>query len=230
MDERESRRPSEWRRLFGIAVDLIEQLRENAGGLDFEWSFGGGTAMMIQIGHRESHDIDIFLDDPQLLGFIDPSRSRLRLDLAPSDYQGDGLRFQKFAFENVGEIDFIVAGTLTQMPFDIREVEGRAVRLETVPEIIAKKVYYRGSETKPRDIFDIAAAARFKLEPVVDALRAFPDQVSRTRERLEKLNPEFVDRAIADLMIMPDFQASAADSLDTALSVLDEALSSPKET
>ncbi|EXL04907.1 hypothetical protein BG36_09405 [Aquamicrobium defluvii] len=198
--------------------------------MDFEWSFGGGTAMMIQIGHRESHDIDIFLDDPQLLGFIDPSRSRLRLDLAPSDYQGDGLRFQKFAFENVGEIDFIVAGTLTQMPFDIREVEGRAVRLETVPEIIAKKVYYRGSETKPRDIFDIAAAARFKLEPVVDALRAFPDQVSRTRERLEKLNPEFVDRAIADLMIMPDFQASAADSLDTALSVLDEALSSPKET
>lgn len=230
MDERDSRRPSEWRRLFGIAVDLIEQLRENAGGFDFEWSFGGGTAMMIQIGHRESHDIDIFLDDPQLLGFIDPSRSRLRLDLAPSDYQGDGLRFQKFAFENVGEIDFIVAGTLTQMPFDIREVEGRAVRLETVPEIIAKKVYYRGPEAKPRDIFDIAAAARFKLEPVVNALRAFPDQVSRTKERLEKLNPEFVDRAIADLMIMPDFQASAADSLDTALAVLNGALSAPKAT
>ncbi|RUW44700.1 hypothetical protein EOA32_36030, partial [Mesorhizobium sp. M1A.F.Ca.ET.072.01.1.1] len=39
----------------------------------FEWSFGGGTAMMIQIGHRESHDIDVFLDDPQLLGFMDPS-------------------------------------------------------------------------------------------------------------------------------------------------------------
>ena len=230
MDERDSRRPSEWRRLFGIAVDLIEQLRENAGGFDFEWSFGGGTAMMIQIGHRESHDIDIFLDDPQLLGFIDPSRSRLRLDLAPSDYQGDGLRFHKFSFENVGEIDFIVAGTLTQMPFDIREVEGRAVRLETVPEIIAKKVYYRGPEAKPRDIFDIAAAARFKLEPVVNALRAFPDQVSRTKERLEKLNPEFVDRAIADLMIMPDFQASAADSLDTALAVLNGALSAPKET
>ncbi len=230
MDERDSRRPSEWRRLFGIAVDLIEQLRENAGGFDFEWSFGGGTAMMIQIGHRESHDIDIFLDDPQLLGFIDPSRSHLRLDLAPSDYQGDGLRFHKFAFENVGEIDFIVAGTLTQMPFDIREVEGRAVRLETVPEIIAKKVYYRGPEAKPRDIFDIAAAARFKLEPVVNALRAFPDQVSRTKERLEKLNPEFVDRAIADLMIMPDFQASAADSLDTALAVLNGALSAPKET
>lgn len=53
--------------------------------------------MMIQIGHRQSHDVDIFLDDPQLLGFIDPSRSRLRFDVAPSDYHGDGLRFQKFA-------------------------------------------------------------------------------------------------------------------------------------
>ncbi|MFI0848727.1 nucleotidyl transferase AbiEii/AbiGii toxin family protein [Mesorhizobium sp. IMUNJ 23232] len=224
----DGRRPSEWRRLFRIAVDLIGQLRENTGGHDFEWSFGGGTAMMIQIGHRESHDIDIFLDDPQLLGFIDPSRSRLRFDVAPSDYQGDGLRFQKFVFENIGEIDFIVAGPLTRMPFQKRNVEGRAVQLETIQEIIAKKVYYRGAEAKPRDIFDIAAAARTQLELLVEALRAFPEQVSRTKERLEKLNPEFVDRAIAQLMIMPDYEAATADSLDTALAVLDEVLSPPK--
>lgn len=150
--------------------------------------------------------------------------------MAPSDYQGDGLRFQKFAFENVGEIDFIVARALTPTPFEIREVEGRAMRLETVPEIIAKKVFYRGSEAKPRDIFDIAAAARLQLEQMVNALRAFSNHVSRTRERLEKLNPEFVDRAIRQLMIMPDYQATAADSLDTALAVLDEVLSSPKQT
>ena len=225
MAEQDSRRPSEWRRLFRTAVDLIDQLTENAGGYDFEWSFGGGTAMMIQIGHRDSHDIDIFLDDPQLLGFLDPSRSRLHFDLVLSDYQGDGLRFQKFAFENVGEIDFIVSGALTPTPFEMHEVEGRAVRLETIPEIITKKVYYRGPEAKPRDIFDIAAAARLELGAVVDALRAFPEQVARTRERLEKLNPEFVARAVAQLMIMPDYKASAPDSLDAALAVLDEALS-----
>jgi hypothetical protein len=226
----DGRRPSEWRRLFHIAVDLIDQLRDNAGGYDFEWSFGGGTAMMIQIGHRESHDVDIFLDNPQLLGFIDPSRSHLRFDVAPSDYQGDGLRFQKFAFEGVGEIDFIVAGALTGKPFETREVEGRAVRLETIPEIIAKKVYHRGSEATPRDIFDIAAAARSQLDPVVNALRAFPEQVLKTRERLEKLNPEFLDRAVAQLMIMPDYEASATDCLDTALAVLDEVLSPARST
>ncbi|PBB22708.1 nucleotidyl transferase AbiEii/AbiGii toxin family protein [Mesorhizobium sp. WSM4307] len=225
-----SRRPSDWRWLFGIAADLIDQLRENAGGYDFEWSFGGGTAMMIQIGHRESHDIDVFLNDPQLLGFIDPSRSRLRFELMPSDYQGDGLRFQKFAFEGIGEIDFIVAGALTKAPFKTYDIEGKTVRLETIPEIIAKKVYYRGSEARPRDIFDIAAAARSQLGAVVDALRAFPQQVASTRERLEKLNREFVSRAIAQLMIMPDYEASAADSLDAAIVVLDEALSSSKPT
>ncbi|KUM26713.1 hypothetical protein AU467_20540 [Mesorhizobium loti] len=116
MVREDGRRPSEWRRLFHIAVDLIDQLRENAGDYEFEWSFGGGTAMMIQIGHRESHDIDIFLDDPQLLGYIDPSRSRVRCEPMPSDYQGDGSKFQKFAFENLGEIDFVVAGALTAPP------------------------------------------------------------------------------------------------------------------
>lgn len=154
----------------------------------------------------------------------------MRFDLVPSGYQGDGLRFQKFAFENVGEIDFIVAGALTPTPSQMREVEGRAVLIETIPEIIAKKVYYRGSEATTRDIFDIAAAARTQLRPVVDALRAFPEQVSRTRERLAKLNPEFVERATAQLMIMPDYKASAADSLNTALAVLDEVFASRRAT
>ena len=230
MAERRSRRRSEWRRLFRIALDLIDQLHAHAGGYDFQWSVGGGTVMMIQIGHRESHDIDIFLVDPQLLGFIDPSRSQLRFETIPADYLGDGLRFQKFAFENVGEIDFIVAGPLTRKPFEIREVEGRTVRLETIPEIIAKKVYHRGSEATPRDIFDIAAAARTDLQAVVAALRAFPEEVSGTRERLERLNPEFVTRTIAQLMIMSDYEASAADSLDRGLAVLDEVLSSPAKT
>ncbi|CCV09576.1 hypothetical protein MESS2_p70010 [Mesorhizobium metallidurans STM 2683] len=58
------------------------------GGDDFEWSFGGGTAMMIQIGHRKSRDIDIFLDDPQLLEF------HLHFETMPSDYLGDGFSYR----------------------------------------------------------------------------------------------------------------------------------------
>ena len=166
-------------------------------------------------------------DDPQLLGFIDPSKSQLSFDTGPAAYDGDGIRFQKFAFEGLGEIDFIVAGALTGMPFEKREVEGRSVWLETIPEIIAKKVHYRGTEAKPRDIFDIAAAARSHRAGVVGALRAFPDRVARTRERLAKLNPEFVRRTIAQLMITSDFEEMAADSLAIATALLEEVLPPP---
>ncbi|WP_352570972.1 hypothetical protein [Mesorhizobium sp. M0074] len=38
--------------------------------------------MMIQINHRESHDVDIFLDDPQLLGFIDQEPTGRALPVA----------------------------------------------------------------------------------------------------------------------------------------------------
>ncbi|ESW80722.1 nucleotidyl transferase AbiEii/AbiGii toxin family protein [Mesorhizobium sp. C280B] len=173
MIEVHGRRPSEWRRLFAIAADLIDQLREKAGGFEFEWSFGGGTAMMIQINHRESHDVDIFLDDPQLLGFIDPSKSQLSFSTGPAAYDGDGTRFQKFAFEGLGEIDFIVAGALTGTPFEKREVEGRSVWLESIPRSLPRR-FITEAEARPRDIFDISAAARSHRAGVVGALRAFP--------------------------------------------------------
>ncbi|MBZ9698730.1 MULTISPECIES: hypothetical protein [unclassified Mesorhizobium] len=114
------------------------------------------------------------------------------------------------------------------MPVRTLVVEGRTVRLETIPEIIAKKVYYRGSQANPRDIFDIAAAGRSQLVENLNAPRALPEQVVRTKERMEKPNPEFVSRAIAQLMIMPGYEASAADSLVAAIALLDDVLSSPQ--
>lgn len=226
MAEISGHRPSEWRRLFAIALDLIGQLRANAGGYPFDWSFGGGTAMMVQIGHRESHDIDIFLDDPQLLGFIDPAKSSVLFETVPDGYQGDGARFQKFAFESLGEIDFIVAGPLTETPFVPHVIDGRTIKLETVPEIIAKKIYYRGAEAKPRDIFDLAAAASTQRAAVVCALQAFPERVSMAKDRLDALNPEFINRTIAQLMIKPGYATMAGDSLTMAKALLDEVLRS----
>jgi hypothetical protein len=54
------------------------------------WAIGGGTAMMLQIDHRESHDIDIFLRDAQLLPFLDPQRRDFAFEILPKDYTGDG--------------------------------------------------------------------------------------------------------------------------------------------
>lgn len=218
-----NRRPSEWPRLFAIACNLIDQVSDRTGGYQFEWSFGGGTAMMIQIGHRESHDVDIFFDDGQLLGFLDPAKTDLHFVEAPAGYDGDGARFQKFAFD-IGEIDFIVAGPLTRSPFERRDVAGRPVNLETVPEIIAKKIFHRGGEAQARDVFDLAAAAQTHRHEIVEVLREFRPQVIKTRRRLDTLKPDFVSSTIGQLMILPGFADVAQHSLDLATSVLDEVL------
>lgn len=58
---------SHWERLIVIARSIIDQ-----SGIGDAWAFGGGTAMMVQIGHRLSHDL--FLNDPQLLGYVVPGK------------------------------------------------------------------------------------------------------------------------------------------------------------
>jgi hypothetical protein len=103
------------------------------------WTFGGGTAMMLQIDHRESHDVDIFLPDPQSLPFLDPQTHDFTFEIQPTDYKGDGAKSIKWVFENVGQIDFIVGRALTSTPTKSTTVEGQVVQLETIPEIITKK-------------------------------------------------------------------------------------------
>jgi hypothetical protein len=138
-----------------MACAMIRQVNSEQSIID-RWTFGGGSAMMVQIGHRESHDVDIFLPDAQLLPFLDPQKRDFDFEILPSDYTGDGTTFLKLAFE-IGEIDFIVAQSLTSSPTTRTTVAGEAVSLETIPEIIAKKIYHRGASIMPRDIFDIAA-------------------------------------------------------------------------
>ena len=72
--------------------------------------------MMLQIDHRESRDVDIFLNDPQLLSLLDPQKRDFQFEIPPSDYKGDGARFLKLGFDKIGEIDFIVGGALTTSP------------------------------------------------------------------------------------------------------------------
>ncbi len=99
---------------------------------------------MLQIDHRESHDIDIFLPDPQFLAYLDPQKRDFEFEIEPSGYGGDGTKYLKLAFEAFGEIDFIVGSSMTPVPTISRTINDEAVELEVVPEIIAKTIHYRG--------------------------------------------------------------------------------------
>ena len=210
---------SDWARLFRVATSLIRQVNAEQLIVD-SWSFGGGTAMMLQIDHRESHDIDIFLADAQILSYLDPKLRDFEFEIRPSDYTGDGSQFLKLAFDGIGEIDFVVGAALTQHPTTSRTVEGEEVRLETLAEIITKKIYYRGASIKPRDIFDIAAAAKHHRAPVVEALQGYRNEVATTLAAIERLNPEFVNAAIAALAIKDAYRPVAHTAIADAKAFL----------
>ena len=151
--------PSRWPELFDMAMAIIDQANAQGIGMN-SWSFGGGTALMLQISHRESHDIDLFIEDAQYLPYLNPETQDYDLALAPSDYETDGTRALKIVFDGVGEIDFICCNPVTETPFTKAEIRGRNVRLQTPAEFLAKKVVFRGSHLQPRDMFDIAAVAQ----------------------------------------------------------------------
>lgn len=210
---------SNWARLFRTACSLIRQVNVEHPIID-RWSFGGGTAMMLQIGHRQSEDIDIFLQDPQLLSYLDPKLHDFEFEIMPADYQGDGSNFLKLAFDQIGEIDFIVSPPLTDTPSQRRRVEGEDVEVETIAEIIAKKVHHRGAHIKPRDIFDIAAAAISNREAIVGALRMYRDDVASTLTAMDRLNPDFTNATIAALAIDDRYRTVAATAFDDARALL----------
>jgi len=211
--------PPNWARLFRIARALILQVNSDHSVID-HWTFGGGTAMMLQIDHRESHDVDIFLSDPQLLALLDPQKRDFQFEIQPAGYEGDGSSFQRFAFKNVGEIDFIVGHVMTTSPTIQAVIEDEAILLETIPEIITKKIYYRGSSIKPRDIFDIAAAGEQHADSVIEALRPYRKEVEVTRMTIDKLNPDFVNSAIAQLSIKDKFRSIAKTALQQTKELL----------
>lgn len=63
--------PGPWQRLFGHAMRLIDDLGAHHIR-DPVWTFGGGTVLMLRHGHRRSKDVDLFVPDPQYLGYITP--------------------------------------------------------------------------------------------------------------------------------------------------------------
>lgn len=144
-----------WEALFERALVLIDSVAK-AGITLSDWSFGGGTVLMRRYRHRFSKDIDIFIPDPQYLGYLSPHLN----DTAESmtgDYTLQA-NFLKLQFPE-GEIDFVVSAPLTENPTVVETIFNRKVMVETSTEIIAKKIWHRGDRFRARDIFDLALVA-----------------------------------------------------------------------
>lgn len=108
---------------------------------------------MFYFGHRISKDIDIFVPDPQFLGYVNPRLGGPAEEM--TDEYTDSATFVKLFFPE-GEIDVVAAVPLTANAFAEHEVLGRKILLESPVEIVAKKLWYRGDRATPRDLLDLA--------------------------------------------------------------------------
>lgn len=141
-----------WEMLFRRAMYVLDAAIK-AGVPKDDWSFGGGTVLMLKHMHRFSKDVDIFVTDPQFVGAFSP---RLN-DRAEDESEGydEQSQYVKIYYPE-GEVDFVASPVLTSSPYETQLILGRTVKVETPLEIVAKKIRYRADSFKARDIYDLA--------------------------------------------------------------------------
>ena len=142
-----------WKDLFFHALSIIEDIKHH-GTPDPFWTLGGGTVLMFRYQHRLSKDIDIFFPDPQYLGFVTPRLSDIAAKVSSQYVEHQNAYVKLIRAE--GEIDFVASPNLTETPFEIWNIGGTAVKVETASEIIAKKLWHRGDRATARDLFDLS--------------------------------------------------------------------------
>lgn len=166
-----------WEVLFQRALVLIDSVAK-AGITLSDWSFGGGTVLMRRYRHRFSKDVDIFIPDPQYLGYLSPHLNDTAEEMT-ADYTLQA-NFLKLQFPE-GEIDFVVSAPLTRDPTISETIFDREVQVETPTEIVAKKVWHRGDRFRARDLFDLALVAESDpaaLTPIGPVLRDRKDVIT----------------------------------------------------
>lgn len=144
-----------WEILLQRALVILRSAAA-AGSFAREWTLGGGTALMLRYAHRRSEDIDIFVPDPRVLGYLTPRLNPVAESLTP-DY-AEGAAYVKLYFPE-GQIDFIASRHVTPVPATRRTLIGREVPLETAAEVIGKKLWHRADAFTARDVLDLAFVA-----------------------------------------------------------------------
>lgn len=127
------------------------------------------------------------------------------------DYTEQPGMFVKLQFEE-GEADFVSAPNLLDDAWDTWDIGGRAVKVETAAEIIAKKMYHRGDRVTARDLFDLALVIEREPLPLLTAkpflLRHRSAFLAQIRQPHPSLRGGF--DAIATLEYTPGFDHCVA--------------------
>lgn len=197
-----------WMELFDKAMVCLDASEDRAPEW-LQWSFGGGTALMLQIGHRVSKDIDIFLNSPQFMRDLSPGSNPVSASMCNT--YDEGSDFVKLRRDE-GEIDFIVSPHVLDEPWQEVDIRGRRVLLETPAEIVAKKMFYKAETFATRDIFDLAAVLVHDLHALDAAKRVVLPHMDLLAARLRMMRERYSLEVTAELTVLPGWSQLLKDA------------------
>lgn len=213
-----------WRLLLSRTIIGLEQLELQGQDVP-EWILGGGTALMLQADHRLSKDIDAFIDDPQYLGIMSPDVA----DVWDCRTWDKAAHYLKLGYAE-GEIDFIVSGPLSDLATSFHELDLTdlpakrkvTIQIEHPAEIALKKMHYRPTMLKSRDIFDIAVANSIEREALVGNLKEISDKKSALLKRLDGIDRKFLQAELAELDIREGWDDQKKSCFETVRSLVEQ--------
>jgi Nucleotidyl transferase AbiEii toxin, Type IV TA system len=183
----------DWRSLLHDAVSLLDTLTPTP-----KWSFGGGTSLAVFYDHRISYDVDLFVASAQTITDLSPGRNpatKALLAGRPFQFPGHYLKLEMGS----GEIDFISSANRTGTPVQPWEFEGREISIDTPWETAIKKIFYRSSTSKVRDVFDLAAVIEHHGDQLKANLSEVEDRLDKLLDRLDALAGTYARTATDDI-------------------------------
>lgn len=200
-----------WQQLLPHALALTDEISKHGGVARPFFTFGGGTVLMLRYQHRFSKDIDIFVPDPQSLNYVNPRLSDVAEEICKAQYI-EAANFVKLVLDE-GEIDFVASPNLlpADKAYELWELCGREVRVETAAEIVAKKMYHRGAIATARDLFDLATVIEHEPDALIDAIPFMHRNVDEFVKHLRTPSINFITQfnSIQQINYRPTFQHAA---------------------
>ena len=171
-----------WQELLTLAMQHLE----GVGLTRSDWTWGGGTVLMLRHQHRLSWDIDLFLGDVQYLTYLSP-RLNDEVGETVSRYTEQANHLRCFV-QGVGEIDYLTAQPVVDVKPERMEVDGHGpLQVMSDREILAQKIQYRGTRFTGRDLFDFAMITALRPELLKDEKLRQIGEINKSvlRNRLE---------------------------------------------
>lgn len=136
--------------------------------------FGGGTALAIYYyQHRLSFDIDLFVTDRQVLNYLSPKHwIEETNNFNSSSYIDLSHHIRVLEKKNNIKVDVLVSPSSTSnyLVDDSKTLFNETIYVESIEDIIAKKIVYRRNDNLTRDIIDIAISIKYKENFLEDML------------------------------------------------------------